>query len=104
MITYEEFKRYYDAGVHEPEFYVLFADRNEEYMIIKYADGPTFQRCGATNGSGEYKYPDLDALYCADTIDRINLKRDWDKIEDIYPNGYGNFEDYCSYWNIPINE
>lgn len=104
MITYEEFKRYYDGGDYEPEFYVVFEDRQAEYMIIKYADGPTFQRCGTVDGSGEYKYPSLDALYGADTIDGINLKRDWDKIEEIYPNGYGTFEEYCSYWKIPIRE
>ncbi len=104
MISYEEFKRYYNCGKREPEFYFIFEDSQKEYMIIKYDDGPTFQRCGMTDGSGEYKYRSLDELYCADTIDGINLKRDWGIIQSIYPNGYGTFEEYCAYWGIPQHE
>ena len=104
MISFETFKRYYEGGGNEPEFYIIFSDMASEYMIIKYDDGPTFQRCGYQDGSGEYKYPSLDVLFSSDTDDGINLSRDWSKIEDIYPNGYGTFEEYCLFWKIPLEK
>ena len=54
---------------------------NREYMIIIYDDHCSFQRCGYLDGSGEYRFPSLDALYEAEQIDDIILARDWDKIE-----------------------
>lgn len=80
IVSYESFKKIYDAMPGEPEFCIEFEDKNEEYMIIKYDDGPTFQRCGGKDeGSGEVKFESLDDLYKTVTIDNILLSRDWGK-------------------------
>ncbi len=97
---FEEFKRLYDAADGEPEFTIIFEDKKSEYMIIKYSDGPSFQRQGFEDASGETYYNSLDELYEADLIDGINLKRDWYKIREIYPDWYGFIETYCEFLNI----
>jgi len=84
-LSYTEFKAIYDELDGEPEFLVCFDDRDDEYMIIKYEDGPTFQRCGVKTGSGEIKFKTLDELYDASTVDNISFKNDWNKIR-IYQN------------------
>lgn len=85
MISYEEFKRIYNTIPGEPEFLIYLT--NEEYMIIKYEEYVTFQRCGINNGSGEIKYQSLDELYNSKSIDDIFLKEDWNSIEDIVVDG-----------------
>jgi len=62
----------------EPELSLFMYGK--EYMIIGFKDGCSFQRCGASDGSGEYFYETLDELYNAITVDEILLKRDWDNI------------------------
>ena len=53
-------------------------------MIVKYANRATFQRCGnGPRGSGEFEYPNLDALLGADPVDGLNLCRDWSHIQGI---------------------
>lgn len=53
IITYEQFKELYDAIGGSPEFPVFFDEKCEdEYVIIEYDDGPTFQRCFG-EGHGE---------------------------------------------------
>lgn len=53
-------------------------------MIVKYANRATFQRCGnGPRGSGEFEYPNLDALLGADLVDGLNLCRDWSHIQGI---------------------
>lgn len=81
MISYEEFKRIYNTIPGEPEFRIYL--KNKEYMIIKYEDYVTFQRCGTVDGSGEIKYSTLDELYNSKSIDNICLKEDWNLIDDI---------------------
>ena len=104
MFTFEMFKKYCEAE-YADEFYVLFRDKKDEYMIIIFKDEVSFQRCGgleldnegnwvAPKQSGETYYKSLDELYESDLIDGINLRRDWSKIEEIYPNGYGDFGEY----------
>lgn len=66
----------------EPE--VSFHLRGKKYMIILYKDYCTFQRCGIKDSSGEVNYDSLEELYDAETIDDIQLKRDWLDIEDFY--------------------
>lgn len=85
MISYETFKELFEAidSKYEAEMRLVFKDKNEEYMIIKYRDYISFQRCGGQNGSGEIRFKDLDMLYNTRTIDNILLKEDWDKIDDI---------------------
>ena len=86
-LSFEQFKIIYDAVRGEPEFEILFWGSDKEYMIIKYADGVSFQRCGFDEEqSGEYLYQDLDHLFLATTIDNICLKRDWKRIEIIIVN------------------
>lgn len=83
MIDYKEFKKIYNNIPGEPEFEIKFKNNENKYMIIKYKNHVTFQRCGIINGSGEYEYLDLDHLYNSELIDKINLKKNWDLIEDI---------------------
>ena len=99
MIDIKEFIRLYDADNHTPGFYFNFKEINTEYIIIKYEDCVQFGRCGINDATAVY-YPTLDLLLSADQVDGINLLRDWDKIERIYPEGYGTFEEYCRYHNI----
>ena len=87
MITIEEFAKNFDAAVGEPEYEVAFENRKGEYMIIKYSDCVTFQRCGIENGSGEIRFGSLDELLSAETIDGICLKRDWDHVRSIVLDG-----------------
>ena len=65
----------------EPELSLFMYGK--EYMIIAYEDHCSFQRCGFNNGSGEVNYINLEELYNAETIDNIQLKRNWNDIEDI---------------------
>jgi len=105
MMTFEEFEFLYNASGPgaEPEFYLYFGTYDEiEYMIIKFDDGPSFQRC-EPNGSGEIFYKSLRELYTADLIDGINLKRDWNKLTCITP-VHGEWIDYCYKHNIEYKE
>ncbi len=88
MKSFEEFKKEFENAIGEPEYCVLFDFTEEEYMIIKYQSYVSFQRCsgGIKGMSGEIKYADIDELYESDLIDGINLKRDWNKIKDLYLN------------------
>lgn len=49
-------------------------------MIIKYNDGPTFQKCfaGSSYEEGEIGFASLDELYHATMPDGICLEGDWD--------------------------
>ena len=68
----------------EPELSLCFRGNESEYMIIGYADHVSFQRCGYYDGSGEIEYKTLDELFETELIDGICLKRDWNKILDIW--------------------
>lgn len=86
MISYIKFKEIFDNidSNREPEIEFYFKGRKNTYMIIKYNDYITFQRCGTKEEqSGELKFESLDVLYNSRTIDNIILKEEWDKIEDI---------------------
>lgn len=84
MISIEEFEEIYNLIPGEPEFELWFDEDGPSYMIIKYADCSTFQRCGSgPHGSGEFEYPSLDALLGADLVDGLNLRRDWGRIQGI---------------------
>ena len=84
MIPIEEFEGIYNLIPDEPEFEFWFDEDGPTYMIIKYADCATFQRCGnGSRGSGEFEYPSLDALLSADLLDELNLRRDWSRIQGI---------------------
>ena len=86
MITYEQLKKLYDAIGGGPEFPVYFEDNPDgEYMIIKYDDGPTFQKCfeGGYQGDWERKLGSLNDLYHAVMPDGVCLERDWGRIRSI---------------------
>jgi len=86
FLTFDQFKKINETIRGEPEFAFYF-DSDTEYMIIKYDDEVSFQRCGCgEEGSGEFFFPDLDTLYHAVTVDNICLKRDWERIELMYIN------------------
>ena len=77
MISIEEFEEIYNLIPSKPEFELWLDEDGPSYMIIKYADSATFQRCGnGLRGSGEFEYPSLDALLSADLLDGLNLRRD----------------------------
>lgn len=84
MITYETFYEIFDLVSGEPEFELFFRNTNETYMIIKYENCVSFQRCGAQgDGSREFIYKNLDELYHSRLIDGICLNESWETIEDI---------------------
>lgn len=87
VLPFETIKSLLEKSVQrgeEPEL-GMYID-GTEYMIIAYDGYCTFQRCGIKGvGSGEIKYDTLDELYEArQPIDNLCLKRDWNKIEDMY--------------------
>lgn len=87
MITFEQLKKLAENNVSqggEPEISLNFSDKRSEYMIIAFEGRCSFQRCGAHDGSGELFYDTLDELYETETVDGILLKRDWNKITDIW--------------------
>ncbi|SEL29694.1 hypothetical protein SAMN04487770_10898 [Butyrivibrio sp. ob235] len=52
-------------------------------MIIKYDDHVSFQRYGASDGSGEYNYDSIMELYQTESVDGICLEKEWGKITAI---------------------
>ena len=83
MISFKEFSRLFDSAKGEPEFEIFFKGLEKTYMIIKYADHVSFQRCGARDGSGEFDYPSLSELCQSISVDDICLKDKWDDIDTI---------------------
>lgn len=83
MITYPVFKKIFDAYPGEPECEIYFKGTGTTYMIIKYDNCVTFQRCGVKDGSEEFDYRDLDTLYHSVLLDGVCLEKDWDNIETI---------------------
>ena len=83
MISFIEFSQLYDSAKGEPEFEIYFKGLDKTYMIIKYDDHVSFQRCGAQDGSGEFDYPSLSELYQTVSVDDICLKDKWNDIETI---------------------
>jgi len=83
MISFIEFSQLFDSAKGEPEFEIYFKGLETTYMIIKYEDHVSFQRCGVDDGSGEYDYPSLSVLYQTASVDDICLKDKWSDIETI---------------------
>ena len=99
MIDINEFRRLYEADNHTPGFYINVKGIATEYIIIKYADNVQFGRCGTGDATAAY-FATLDEMLNADQVDGINLMRDWAKVERIYPEGFGTFEEYCHFHKI----
>lgn len=108
MISYEKFKEIFNIidSKREPEMEFYFKNRKNTYMIIKYNDYVTFQRCGRfEEQSGEIKFKSLDELYNSHTIDNIVLKKEWNNIKDILFDCLSinrNKEDISEMYNIKI--
>lgn len=104
MITYSKFKEIFDniKSNREPEIELFFKTRKNFYMIIKYNEYITFQRCGSLEEqSGEIRFNSLDELYTSKTIDDIILKDEWDNIEDIlFDCTYSVVEDKEEIYNL----
>jgi hypothetical protein len=83
IVDFDLFEKLFNKIGGEPEISIYFNNNKNQYMIIKYNDYITFQRCGITNGSGEIKFNNLRELFETKTIDNICLKEDWNKINDI---------------------
>ena len=83
MISFEEFALLFESANDDSEFEIYFHDEEDRYMIIKYDDHVSIQRCDVYDGSGEYEYPSLLELYQSVTVDDICLKEQWDTIETI---------------------
>lgn len=84
MISYSKFKEIFDKINYHTEIEFFFNNKRNTYMIIKYEDYITFQRCGIKEEqSGEIKFVSLDELYNRQTIDGIVLKEEWNNIKDI---------------------
>ena len=99
MVSYDKFKELFWGMPKNSEYEIYFDNTSETYVIIKYADSVSFQRCGyskemikehelETNylGSEEHYYKSIDELVNAELIDGINIVRDWHKITDIVVN------------------
>lgn len=83
MINYESFKKIYNSISGEVEFEVCFNNTTDTYMIIKYPNEVSFQKCCDKENRGEIIYDSLDELYNSILHDNIYLKRDWNDICDI---------------------
>lgn len=87
MIDFESFKKLYNSIPGEPEFEVCFNNTTDTYMIIKYPNEVSFQKCCDKQHSGEIICCSLDELYNSILYDNICLKRDWNDISDIIVDG-----------------
>lgn len=83
MIDFESFKKIYESIPGEPEFELCFKNTNDTYMIIKYPDDISFQKCCDKEHRKEIICSSLDELYNSILYDDICLKRDWNNINDI---------------------
>ena len=109
MISYKKFKEIFDNldANREPEIEIYFKNKENNYMIIKYKEYVTFQRCGKKEEqSGEIKFKSLDELASSKTIDDIILINEWVNIEDIlFDTTFSvvlNKEDIYRYYGIKI--
>ncbi len=83
MIDYKTFQILFNKISGEPEFEIYFKNTDDTYMIIKYKEYVTFQKCFDEQDRGEVKYKSLDELYNSILIDKISLKNNWNNISDI---------------------
>ena len=75
MMEFEKFKEIFNNLDGEPEITIKYQDDSSNYMIIKYNNYVTYQKCGID--AIETKYNSIDELY-----ENI-LKNNWNKITNI---------------------
>ncbi len=103
--TYEHFKAIFNKINGEPEYELYFKNRPATYMIIRYDDRVTFQRCGFEDGSGEIPFNNLDELYNSKTVDGVCLKDEWCDIEEILLNStYDLYHDMDEIYRYVLKE
>lgn len=83
MIDFKSFKKLYERIPGEHEFEMCFNNITDTYMIIKYQNDVSFQKCCDKEHRGEIIFGSLDELYSSILHDNICLKRDWNSISDI---------------------
>ncbi len=98
-ISYQEFVKVFNILPLHSEIEFIFSNTQKTYMLIKYEDSVSFQRCGNSIEtireynldadsvcSGEVFYRKLKDLYIEKSVDGICLQSDWDRIEIICVN------------------
>lgn len=83
MIDFESFKKIFYKIPGEHEFEVSLNNTDDTYMIIKYPNDISFQKCCDKEHRKEIVCRTLDELYNSILYDDICLKRDWNNISDI---------------------
>ncbi|MBQ3011534.1 MAG: hypothetical protein IJA20_07355 [Methanocorpusculum sp.] len=73
----------------EPELTITLNGQN--YMVIGYEDHVSIQRLGDAHPV-EIAFSSLDALYEAETVDGICLKRDWDRISSMHSHEFDQID------------
>jgi len=90
--SYEDVKAKFEtliAADCEPE--LTIALNGHDYMVIGYDDHVSIQRLGDVHPE-EIAFPSLNALYEAETVDGICLKRDWDRISSMHSHEFDQID------------
>lgn len=85
IMTYERFVEVLNNIPFEPEFEIYLRNCDDTYMVIKYENRVSFQKCG-DNVSGEEYFDDFNELYNAQTIAGVCLRERWNDIQSIVVN------------------
>ena len=83
MIPLRIFSELFHLAPTGTEFEFYFNNTEESYMLIKYDDSVSFQRCGYYLGTDELFYTSFEELYVVTTVDGLYLKNDWNKVKQI---------------------
>lgn len=85
MITYEKFRELFNMLENNRacEIEIYFTNKSNYYMLIKYQDYLTFGVCGESKNFSLYKFATLDELYNSEDIKEINLRENWQYLDDI---------------------
>ncbi len=98
-ISYQEFVKVFNILPFHSEIKFVFSHTKKTYMLIKYEESISFQRCGNSIEtirkynldadsvcSREVFYKNLEELYIRKSVDDICLQSDWGRIETICVN------------------
>ena len=95
MIPLQIFSELFHLAPTGTEFEFYFNNTEGSYMLIKYDDSVSFQRCGYSQkmikegwnadylGTDELFYTSFEELYVVTTVDGLYLKNDWNKVKQI---------------------
>lgn len=103
MISFDKFIELFNLLSENEEMKIFFKNRKYEYMIIKYKDYVTFQRCGEHK---EIKYNSLEEFINNKMIDDIVFIDEFDNIKDILINNtfsiINDKDNICDLYSINI--